>query len=226
MPFTVSFLPGFSPMRCGAAVAAFAGAALLSGCVVAPLDDGYGYTDYGYSSTTVYTTYGSPPPPRVEYRYAAPSPAHVWMGGDWFWGGSRYDWRPGHWAPPGYRPPPPPPRPMVQPPRPQMRPPAPPPGRPMFRPDERPRPPQVRPGPQRPQPGQMQPGQRPPPQVRPNGGQRPPQARPDAAGPRPPQQVRPNAPRPENARPQRRDGDNRRAPPNRARDDDRRGPRP
>ena len=87
------------------------GAALLSGCVVAPVDDGY--AGYGYSSTTVYTNYGYPPPPRVEYRYAAPSPSYVWIGGDWLWTGSRYDWRPGRWAPPGHRhvaPPPPPPK--------------------------------------------------------------------------------------------------------------------
>nr|WP_174862457.1 hypothetical protein [Comamonas jiangduensis] len=75
--------------------------------MVAPLEDGY--NDYGYTSTTVYTTYGHPPPPRVEYRYAAPSPSHIWIGGDWFWAGSRYDWRPGYWAPPGYRPVPRPP---------------------------------------------------------------------------------------------------------------------
>lgn len=63
----------------GCATLGVAGAvALLSGCVVAPVDDGY--ADYGYSSTTVYTNYGYPPPPRVEYRTVAPAPNYIWIG--------------------------------------------------------------------------------------------------------------------------------------------------
>ncbi|MDH0898937.1 hypothetical protein N5C12_06180 [Comamonas aquatica] len=71
----------FSP-RGWAALGVAGAVALLSGCVVAPVDDGY--ADYGYSSTTVYTTYGYPPPPRVEYRTVAPAPNYIWIGGDWF----------------------------------------------------------------------------------------------------------------------------------------------
>lgn len=224
MPFTVADLKNrFSP-RCWAAVVAVGGAAVLSGCVVAPLDDGY--TDYGYSSTTVYTQYGYPPPPRVEYRTIAPSASHVWVGGDWYWHDSRYDWRPGRWAPPGYRyMPPPPPRPMVRPPRPQVLPMPRPDRPPMVRPDERPRAPLFRlGGGNRPQPPEGHPDSRPqPPQGgRPSfGWQRPQQMQPDRPNP-PPQQVRPDGPRPDNARPPRRDNDDRGGPPQwRDRDGDR-----
>ncbi len=175
MSSTVSYHPRRISARLWAAAAAVGGAALLSGCVVAPLDDGY--TDYGYTSTTVYTTYGHPPPPRVEYRYAAPSPTHIWVGGDWFWGGSRYDWRPGYWAPPGYRPVPRPPHPGYAP-RPPVRPMPPMPSRPSIRPDEHPR----------------------PPHWRPDGGQRPPQVQPPV--PSQPPIGRPDRPRPGADRPQ------------------------
>lgn len=178
-----------TPRVWGAALALGAAAA-LSGCVVAPVDGGP--VEYGYTSTTVYTHYGHPPPPRVEYRSRAPSPHHVWMGGNWMWNGGRYDWRPGYWAGPGFRPAPV--RPMVQPPPP--RPPVMP--RPAVRPDERPHPVQVAPA------------SRPPvQQLRPPSGPRPlPQARPDAppraqmpARPAQPPQARPLAPRSEQARP-------------------------
>ena len=175
MSSTVSYHPRRISARLWAAAAAVGGAALLSGCVVAPLDDGY--TDYGYTSTTVYTTYGHPPPPRVEYRYAAPSPTHIWVGGDWFWGGSRYDWRPGYWAPPGYRPVPRPPHPGYAP-RPPVWPMPPMPSRPSIRPDEHPR----------------------PPHWRPDGGQRPPQVQPPV--PSQPPIGRPDRPRPGADRPQ------------------------
>lgn len=207
--------------------AALGGVAALSGCVVAPIDDGYGDPGYSYSSTTVYTNYGYPPPPRVEYRTMAPSPSHIWVGGDWFWAGSRYDWRPGRWAAAGYRPaPPPPPRPMVQPQRPPVWN-APRPDRPMVRPDERPRPPQFRPEHNRPQPPQFNPGQRPPgPQARPEGNARPPM-RPDRPMGQPPQARpdRPDRPQSDNARPPRGDGGDRRPPPQRRdRDEERRQP--
>lgn len=175
MSSTVSYHSRRISARLWAAAAAVGGAALLSGCVVAPLDDGY--TDYGYTSTTVYTTYGHPPPPRVEYRYAAPSPTHIWVGGDWFWGGSRYDWRPGYWAPPGYRPVPRPPHPGYAP-RPPVRPMPPMPSRPSIRPDEHPR----------------------PPHWRPDGGQRPSQVQPPV--PSQPPMGRPDRPRPGADRPQ------------------------
>lgn len=158
-----------------AAMMAAMGAALLTGCVVPPVDGGYGggyggsYGSGGYyeSNTVVYTQYGSPPPPRVEYRTVSPYPDYVWVGGDWVWGGRRYDWRPGRWEPPHYgahgrdpvrpgwggapqRPRPQPERPYVQPPRPGHG--SEPPPRPEWggRPD-RPRPeqPAVRPQPPR-----------------------------------------------------------------------------
>ena len=62
-------------------VAAF-GAAALTGCVVPPVDSGYSSAGYYDSSTVVYTQYGSPPPPRVEYRTVSPYPDYVWVGGD------------------------------------------------------------------------------------------------------------------------------------------------
>lgn len=167
--------------RVGAVVAAVGGAAVLSGCVVAPMDDGY--AGYGYTSTTVYTNYGYPPAPRVEYRTVAPSPYHVWVSGDWFWNGGRYDWRPGRWAQPGYRPAPPPRPPQVMPmPRPD---------RPMARPPE--------PRPDRPSVAYPEPRPQPP-EARPDGGQRPPHMRPDQ--PRPPQQMRPDRGDRDQARPQ------------------------
>ena len=208
MSSTVSSRPRHLSVRLWAAAAAVAGTALLSGCVVAPLEDGY--NDYGYTSTTVYTTYGHPPPPRVEYRYAAPSPSHIWIGGDWFWGGSRYDWRPGYWAPPGYRPVPRPPHPGYVPP-PPVRPMPPMPSRPSIRPDEHPRPPYWRPEggqppqvrPERPRPGADRPQILPsypsqPGMERPERP-RPPHIRPDDAE-RPRPDMRPDRPRPE-ARP-------------------------
>ena len=140
--------------RIACAAGVLGGALALGGCVVAPTD-GYHtgvYDSPGYysSNTVVYTQYGSPPPPRVEYRTVSPGPGYGWVGGDWVWGGSRYDWRPGRWAPqpprggqwrePG--------RPNMQPrPAPHVRPPVdnrPPPGarpnmppRPEARPDDR-----------------------------------------------------------------------------------------
>ncbi|WP_291589262.1 YXWGXW repeat-containing protein, partial [Comamonas sp. UBA7528] len=83
-----------------AVLVAAVGAAALTGCVVPPVDSGYSSAGYYDASTVVYTQYGSPPPPRVEYRTVSPYPDYVWVGGDWFWGGSRYDWRPGRWEPP------------------------------------------------------------------------------------------------------------------------------
>lgn len=59
----------FSP-RGWAALGVAGAVALLSGCVVAPVDDGY--ADYGYSSTTVYTTYGYPPPPARGVPHCGP----------------------------------------------------------------------------------------------------------------------------------------------------------
>lgn len=96
--------PRRSAVRLGlGGLAVLAGVAILSGCVVPPMDGG-GYSNSGYyeSSTMIYNTYGSPPPPRVEYRTVAPGPDYVWAGGDWEWGGHRYDWRPGRWEAPRY----------------------------------------------------------------------------------------------------------------------------
>lgn len=86
MPSSVLSIQPYRPASVWTAILSLAGAALLGGCVVAPVSDGYGYT-----TTTVYTNYGYPPPPRVEYRAVAPSPYHVWIDGEWFWTGARYD---------------------------------------------------------------------------------------------------------------------------------------
>lgn len=196
-------------------VFSLAGAVTLSGCVVAPVDDGY--ADYGYTSTTVYTHYGDPPPVPVEYRTMAPSARHVWIDGDWIWGGSRYNWRPGYWATPGFRPAPPPQRPMVQPPRPYMQPaprPRPPVVRPQARPEPRPQPPLMAPPSGQRPPAQLGSQQRPnAPQARPNGYARErPMDRPEAGAPRP---IRSDRAQPDGARPR---------PPQRAQDGERRAP--
>ncbi len=36
----------------------------------------------------------------VYFRPAAPSRAHIWVTGDWYWTGGRYQWREGYWAMP------------------------------------------------------------------------------------------------------------------------------
>ncbi|XAH24576.1 hypothetical protein AAFF27_05115 [Xylophilus sp. GW821-FHT01B05] len=69
------------------------GAALLSGCVVAPP------ARVVETGPVVYAPV-EPPAPQVEVIGMAPSPLHVWIGGSWFWEGGRYAWRPGRWATP------------------------------------------------------------------------------------------------------------------------------
>jgi len=39
----------------------------------------------------------SPPPPKHETVPPRPSPAAVWMDGQWTWTGNDYLWVPGHW---------------------------------------------------------------------------------------------------------------------------------
>ena len=37
-------------------------------------------------------------PAEVIYtRPVAPSREHIWISGDWYWAGGRYQWREGHW---------------------------------------------------------------------------------------------------------------------------------
>ena len=73
------------------------GAALVSGCVVAPAP--------GYYRAGVVVTEVEPPPPRYEVVGVAPAPGYLWIGGAWLWESGRYAWHPGRWeAPrPGYR---------------------------------------------------------------------------------------------------------------------------
>ena len=84
------------PLRRSAALVVLGASALLTGCVVAPVEPAYTYS---------YSTYGAPPPARYEVVPVAPNAAYVWTPGVWIWGGSRYDWRPGYWGPPrpGFR---------------------------------------------------------------------------------------------------------------------------
>lgn len=170
-----SGLPGG---RTVGALAAIVGAALLSGCVVPPMEGGYASGAYYDNSTVVYTRYGYPPPPRVEYRTVSPSADYLWIGGGWDWNGRRYDWRPGRWDPPHYGPGP---QWRPQPSRPSWNPPGPQPSRPSWNP----------PGPQPSQPS----WNGPPPRPRPDA----PQAQPPRPGPGPggrPDWVRPDRPRP------------------------------
>jgi WXXGXW repeat (2 copies) len=44
-----------------------------------------------------------PAAPVVRVRPIAPSPAHVWVSGDWVWRGGRYVWTDGYWAAPPRR---------------------------------------------------------------------------------------------------------------------------
>ena len=66
----------------------------LSACIVAPGPAYYGET-----------VYAAPPAVQVEAVGFAPAPGYFWIGGGWFWEGSRYAWHPGYWAAPrpGYR---------------------------------------------------------------------------------------------------------------------------
>jgi hypothetical protein len=40
------------------------------------------------------------PPVRAEIAPVAPTPAHVWIAGQWGWHRDHYVWVPGHWAVP------------------------------------------------------------------------------------------------------------------------------
>ena len=82
-------------LRRAGAAAFVATAALLSGCVVAPV---HGYRGGGYVTV-------APPAARVEIVDAPPVAGYVWLGGWWGWAGDRHVWNPGHWAMPrpGYR---------------------------------------------------------------------------------------------------------------------------
>lgn len=42
-----------------------------------------------------------PPAPVVVVQPLRPTPAHVWVQGQWAWNGYRYVWAPGYWAPTG-----------------------------------------------------------------------------------------------------------------------------
>lgn len=67
-------------------------AALLSGCVVAPVPDSRPY--YGEAIMV------APPPPRIEYVGPPPVVGQIWIGGYWLWAGRRHEWVPGRWENP------------------------------------------------------------------------------------------------------------------------------
>jgi len=73
-------------------------AALLSGCVVAPVGPYRPY--YGEQEVMV-----APPAPQAEVVGVAPVPGYFWIGGYWGWRGGAHYWNPGHWERPreGYR---------------------------------------------------------------------------------------------------------------------------
>lgn len=74
-------------------LATAAAAALLSGCVVAPVGYRAGY----YNETEVAV---APPPPQYEVVGVAPAPGYFWIGGNWGWYGGRHQWVPGRWEAP------------------------------------------------------------------------------------------------------------------------------
>ena len=75
--------------------AVLASAALLSGCVVMPVEGGYRHHDRyeHYESHDRYDRYeghhahryGHPPPPRAERRPRPPGPGYAWSQGRWVW---------------------------------------------------------------------------------------------------------------------------------------------
>ena len=89
--------------------AVLASAALLSGCVVMPVEGGYRHHDRyeHYESHDRYDRYeghhthryGHPPPPRAERRPRPPGPGYAWSQGRWVWSGQRYHWQPALRAP-------------------------------------------------------------------------------------------------------------------------------
>lgn len=72
--------------------ACLAGAALLSGCVVAPLGGGR------YAQGEVVME--APPPPRYEVIPLAPAIGWVWISGFWGWSGGHHQWNNGYWQQP------------------------------------------------------------------------------------------------------------------------------
>lgn len=96
------------------AAAGVAGVLALAGCAVyvpgeqavATTSSQQVYLPAGgtYQSSEVYVP-SAPPAPMQEVVAVRPSINMVWIPGVWFWGGSRYVWRAGHWAhpPSGYR---------------------------------------------------------------------------------------------------------------------------
>ena len=74
------------------AVGAVLAAALLSGCVVAPIPSAGPY--YGEPVAV------APPPLQVEYPGPSPVAGYVWIGGYWNWYGGRHVWVPGRWDAP------------------------------------------------------------------------------------------------------------------------------
>ncbi len=61
---------------------------------------------YGYSYGPGFNGYGygparfGPPPMRREYCGRPPGPRHVWVPGNYGWGGNGYHWNNGYWAMP------------------------------------------------------------------------------------------------------------------------------
>lgn len=57
---------------------------------------------WGYAPPPV-RAYAPPPPPAYGYGYASrppcPGPNYVWIDGFYGYGGNRYAWTPGYWAP-------------------------------------------------------------------------------------------------------------------------------
>lgn len=75
-----------SRFRVAALIAALAGALVLSAC----------------EHVRYYAGVNVGPPPSLVYGPVgvAPYPGWVWADGDYYWGGSRWVWRPGRWARP------------------------------------------------------------------------------------------------------------------------------
>lgn len=97
---------------------AMAGAAMASGCVLAPVGPRYpqsypsnypqgapapGPAPGPYPSDEVVSV--APPAPQYEVVGVAPAAGMLFLAGTWLWLGGRYSWRPGYWAypRPGHR---------------------------------------------------------------------------------------------------------------------------
>ncbi len=84
---------------------ALGSAALLGGCVVAPVPGPVYAEPAGYPVNAGVYAPVAPPQPYYEVQPAVPFPGAVWISGYWGYNAGRHQWTPGHYERPrpGYR---------------------------------------------------------------------------------------------------------------------------